>query len=101
MSFEAAGLSSGLLLVKYCKHSYTGNTQTFAGLFSADRLIYDLIANIDFSPKKSYSKHQQKLLNDVGKITRSKNVLICTDKTHNLYMVSPEFYNKMLLENVT
>ena len=42
MSFEAAVLSSGLLLVKYCKHSYTGNTQTFAGLFSADRLIYDL-----------------------------------------------------------
>ena len=44
---------------------------------------------------------QQKLTADANSIRSSPNMLIPADKTNNLYEISPENGNKLLLKNVT
>ena len=44
---------------------------------------------------------QQKLFADVNSIKSSPNILISADKSNNLYKISTENYNKLLLNNVT
>ena len=55
--------------------------------------------SIEFqNPPKSF---QQKLTADLNSIRSSSNMLISADKNNNLYKISPENYNKLLLDNVT
>ena len=63
--------------------------------------LYKIISNIDFVERKSYNQHQNKLLAEVNKIKQSKNVFLFADKSTNVYEVSPDFYQKLLVQNVT
>ena len=63
--------------------------------------LYELIANIKFRDKRSYSSHQRELTRIAREINKSDKIFLLGDKTTNIYKVSPELYNKMLLDNVT
>ena len=63
--------------------------------------LYELIANIKFRDKRSYTSHQRELTRIAREINKSDKIFLLGDKTTNVYKVSPELYNKMLLDNVT
>ena len=61
--------------------------------------LISLIKNIEF--KKTRSKFQNKLKNDVLKINESNEIIVAADKTSNMYEMSYENYDKLLSENIT
>ena len=61
--------------------------------------LYDAISNIKFTEYRS--PFQQKLKRDVATINKSKNIFVIADKTSNVYEMSTDKYNKLLLDNVT
>ena len=68
-------------------------------LAAFERDIWDLVENIEFTDYVDpYQKHLKKEMRD---IKRSKDVMLCADKTRNIYKTKPEVYNKLLTENIT
>jgi len=61
--------------------------------------LYELINTITFSRHRN--SFQKKLVADIKSIKNSKSVLVPADKTSNMYKLSPESYNKLLIDNVT
>ena len=61
--------------------------------------LYDMVQNIEF--KKVKSNFQMQVSNDVKNIKKNPKPLIPADKTNNLYELTTEKYNKLLLENIS
>ena len=61
--------------------------------------LYDLVCNIQFSPRRN--DFQKQLTKDVKEITSSPSVLVPADKTTNLYSTSKETYKQLLNDNIT
>ena len=61
--------------------------------------LYNVIKNIKFNSNKS--KFQTKLKKDLNKLLIKNKIILFADKTRNLYHTKPEFYNKLLLDNIT
>ena len=58
-----------------------------------------MVQNIEF--KKVRSNFQMQLFNDVENIKKNPKLLIPVDKTNNLYELTTEEYNKLLIENIS
>ena len=58
-----------------------------------------MISALSFNENKS--GFQKKLTCDIRKLTSSKKVIVPADKTTNLYALSPEYYEKLLVENIS
>ena len=69
------------------------------GLLAFEKVLYKMARSIDFQNRPN--SFQQKLTANVNSIRSSPNMLISADKTNNLYAISTENYNKLLLDNVT
>ena len=63
--------------------------------------LYETIASIKHHDRKRYSPYQNKLLKCVREIQNSDKIFLLADKTSNVYTVSKELYNKLLINNVT
>ena len=61
--------------------------------------LFETIANLEFHEHRS--QFQNKMAETVKTIKESKNVFVCADKTTNIYEVSPEDYEKLLLDNIS
>ena len=62
--------------------------------------MYALIKGIEF--KQHYgSKLQQKINKDIKDMRSSSCLFVQADKTTNIYKLSPEYYNKLLNDNIT
>ena len=61
--------------------------------------LYNLVSKLEFQTNKN--KFQKELATTVRKIKSSPNVLVFADKTSNIYQVTPEKYNQLLLNNIT
>lgn len=61
--------------------------------------LYEMMRSIKF--RNTLNKFQSQLSRDVIDITSSNSLLVPADKTTNLYKVSPPYYNKLLLDNIT
>ena len=70
-------------------------------LTSFENELYEMISKIEFRDRKYFSQHQNKLLKCVKDIQDSDKIFLLADKTRNIYKVSPELYNKLLINNVT
>ena len=57
--------------------------------------MYDMVRNIEFENAKSSFQHQ--LQNDAKRIKQDPRLLITADKTSNLYRLTTDEYNKLLL----
>ena len=57
--------------------------------------MYDMVRNIEFKNAKSSFQHQ--LQNDAKRIKQDPWLLITADKTSNLYRLTTDEYNKLLL----
>lgn len=68
-------------------------------LVEFERLMFDMVKNITF--RKFANKFQKEMKTDVEKIKKSEKVIVMADKTTNMYMLTKEQYEKLLLENVT
>ena len=66
---------------------------------SFEKDLLNMIPSIKFKTIKNNFQLQFK--EDINKIRKSKNVFVFTDKTINLYEMTPEKYEKLLQENVT
>ena len=60
--------------------------------------LYDMVQNIEFKRVKS---NFQILSNDVKNIKKNPKYLIAADKTNNLYELTTEKYNKLLIKNIS
>ena len=58
-----------------------------------------MVQNIEFTKVKS--EFQMQLSNDMKNIKKNPKLLIPADKSNNLYELTTEEYNKLLLENIT
>ena len=61
--------------------------------------LYDMVQNIEFEKVKS--NFQIQLSNDVKNIKNNPNLLVPADKTNNVYELTIEEYNKLLIENIS
>ena len=61
--------------------------------------LYDMVQNIDFKNVKS--NFQMQLSNDVKNIKKNPKLLVPADKINNLYELTTEEYNKLLIENIS
>ena len=61
--------------------------------------LYGTVQNIEFKKVKSNFKMQ--ISNDVKNIRKNPKLLIPADKTNNLYELTNEEYNKLLLGNIS
>ena len=61
--------------------------------------LYDMVCNIEFNTGRN--DFQKALISDLKKIQSSKNVLVFSDKTTNLYEMSPSRYNSLLTNKIT
>ena len=81
------------------------NVSVFRSLFSSllcsKKSVFHLILLIKLSSLLIKLFLYVALLADVNSIRSSPNMLISADKTNNLYEISTENYNKLLLDNVT
>ena len=69
-------------------------------LLSFESDMYALIKGIEF--KQHYgSKLQQKINKDIKDMRSSSCLFVQADKTTNIYKLSPEYYNKLLNDNIT
>ena len=58
-----------------------------------------MVQNIEFTNVKS--NFQMQLSNDVKNIKKNPKLLIPADKSNNLYELTVEEYNKLLIENIS
>ena len=58
-----------------------------------------MVQNIEFTNVKS--NFQMQLSNDVKNIKKNPKLLIPADKSNNLYELTIEEYNKLLIENIS
>ena len=68
-------------------------------LISFENDLVSAISNIKFS--RQNDDFQNRLQNDIKKISASENLFVTADKTSNIYEVKPEIYCKLLNNNVT
>ena len=61
--------------------------------------LYDMVQNIEFEKVKS--NFQIQLSNNVKNIKKNPNLLVPADKTNNVYELTIEEYNKLLIENIS
>ena len=61
--------------------------------------LYGIIQNIEL--KKVKSNFQMQLSNDVKNIKKNPKLLVPAGKTNNLYELTTEEYNKLLIENIS
>ena len=61
--------------------------------------LYGIIQNIEL--KKVKSNFQMQLSNDVKDIKKNPKLLVPAGKTNNLYELTTEEYNKLLIENIS
>ena len=61
--------------------------------------LYDMVPNIEF--KTGQNDFQKTLMSVLKKIQSSKNVVVLTDKTADLYEMSPDQYNSLLKNIIT
>ncbi len=61
--------------------------------------IYTLIGNIDF--KDARNSFQSQLNHDIRELKKSGKLVVCADKTTNLYHVDKADYNKLISDNIT
>ena len=47
------------------------------------------------------NEFQTKLRKDVNRINQSNNIFVHADKTRNIYQMTPDSYDKLLLDNIT
>ena len=66
-------------------------------LFEKD--LYDMVRNIQFRPVKN--DFQKKLKEDIRKIKNTENLIVQADKTTNLYEVSKDTYDKLMVEHIS
>ena len=63
--------------------------------------FYDIAKNIEFQEiKKKYGDFQGELKSDLGKLKKSKCVIIAADKSSNFYTCDVETYRKLQINNV-
>ena len=58
-----------------------------------------MVPNIEF--KIGQNDFQKTLMSDIKKMQSSKNAVVLTDKTANLYEMSPDQYNSLLKNIIT
>ena len=68
-------------------------------LKSFEHKLLTMIANVKFKPVKS--EHQDKMREDLKKISESQKVFVHGDKSRNIYAVDPKQYKKEMVEKVT
>ena len=61
--------------------------------------LFNITKNLKF--KQTNSDFQNKLNSDLSDIKNNPNVLVFADKTNNIYELSKEEHEKLLLENIT
>ena len=61
--------------------------------------LYEMLLNIKFTNFKS--RFQIKLSNDIKDLLSKKMIIINSDKTSNLYYAKPDFYNKLMKNNIS
>ena len=61
--------------------------------------LCEMVNNVEFTNSRSH--FQRKLIKDAKDIRNSKDIYLLADKTRNIYQVSEDSYNKLLLDNVT
>ena len=61
--------------------------------------LYLLIKSIEF--RKGSSPFQKKMAKDIKKINSSKDLIVSSDKTNNLYFISKNEYDHLLQKNLT
>ena len=61
--------------------------------------LYDLISKLEYNDYRS--AFQNKMAAAVSHINKSNKVFIFGDKTTNIYEVRPDYYNKLLADNIT
>ena len=66
-------------------------------LFEKD--LYDMVRNIQFRPVKN--DFQKELKEDIRKIKNTENLIVQADKTTNLYEVSKDTYDKLMVEHIS
>ncbi len=79
------------------KSSRTAPKSDYLKPFEDD--LYNLIANLEFNEYRS--GFQRKMAEAVAHINKSNKVFMFGDKTTNIYEVSPETHDKLLLDNIT
>ena len=79
------------------KSSRTAPKSDYLKPFEDD--LYNLIANLEFNEYRS--GFQRKMAEAVDYINKSNKVFMFGDKTTNIYEVSPETHDKLLLDNIT
>ena len=62
--------------------------------------LIELVSNPKFKESRP-NCFQKELLKNVKEINNSKDVFLLADKTTNIYKISPEHYNKFLIDNIT
>ena len=70
----------------------------YQGLLTFEKDLYKSARSIEFQNRSNL--FQQKLTADVNSTRSTPNMLITVEKTNNLYKISTENYNKLLLDNV-
>ena len=63
--------------------------------------VYNLIANVQFHERAALDPFQKNMAAAVKNINKSDKLFIFGDKTSNIYQVSREKYNDLLLNNIT
>ena len=63
--------------------------------------LINVIYNLEFKPNNTLSKFQKQLSRDVSNINSSQDIFVPADKTPNVYKVSKQRYEELLLKNVT
>ena len=61
--------------------------------------LFEIIANLSFNDYRS--AFQNNMADTVNRIKQSKNVFLLGDKTTNIYEVSLDIYEQLLLDNIT
>ena len=79
------------------KSSFTPPQHELLSPFESD--VYDMIRSINF--KAVRNDFQKKLTKDINNMKSSENLLIFTDRTINLYEMTPEQHKTILTNNVT
>ena len=68
-------------------------------LLAFENDLYEIVKSLEF--KQVNDSFLTRLNEDAKKIRRSPNLLVSADKTTNLYSVSKQEYEKLLVENIT
>ena len=61
--------------------------------------LFKMVENTQFG--RINSNMQKRLNEDAKKIPNEKRLLVKADKTHNLYAVTKEKYDKLMMDNIT